>query len=87
MGINLNPDNAAFKKSVESEIYVNKSLLTTFTNKVMNTLQGNVCISRLRRFGKSMAANMLIAYYSKDCDSRELFQDLKSHSIRVLKNT
>ncbi len=77
MGIYLNPDNAAFKKAVKSEIYVDKSLLIAFTNKVMNTLQGNVCVSRPRRFGKSMAANMLVAYYSRGCDSRELFQNLK----------
>ncbi len=77
MGIYLNPDNAAFKKAVESEIYVDKSLLIAFTNKVLNTLQGNVCVSRPRRFGKSMAANMLVAYYSRGCDSRELFQNLK----------
>lgn len=77
MGIYLNPDNAAFKKAVESEIYVDKSLLIAFTNKVLNTLQGNVCVSRPRRFGKSMAAEMLVAYYSRGCDSRELFQNLK----------
>ncbi len=77
MGIYLNPDNAAFKKAVESEIYVDKSLLIAFTNKVLNTLQGNVCVSRPRRFGKSMAAEMLVAYYSRGCDSRELFRNLK----------
>ncbi len=36
-----------------------------------------MCVSRPRRFGKSMAADMLVAYYSKGCDSKELFSRLK----------
>ena len=35
--------------------------------------EGYVCVSRPRRFGKAMAANMLTAYYSRGCDSREIF--------------
>jgi len=34
------------------------------------------CVSRCRRFGKSMAAKMLYAYYDHSCDSRSLFADL-----------
>ena len=45
--------------------------------KVMNTLQGYICNSRPRRFGKSITANMLTAYYSKGCDSQDLFAGLK----------
>ncbi len=77
MGIYINPDNTAFIKAVESEIYVDKSLLISFTNKVINTLQSNICVSRPRRFGKSMAAEMLVAYYSCGSNSRKLFQNLK----------
>ena len=36
-----------------------------------------LCVSRPRRFGKTMAANMIAAYYSKGCDSHEIFSDLK----------
>lgn len=36
-----------------------------------------MCVSRPRRFGKSVDANMLVAYYSKECDSHSLFDDLK----------
>lgn len=46
-------------------------------NKLVDTENNYICISRPRRFGKSMAGNMLAAYYSKGCDSRELFKDLK----------
>ena len=73
MGRYLNPGMESFIKSVNSEIYVDKTGLIQYTNRVINTLQGYVCVSRPRRFGKSMAANMLTAYYSRGCDSRELF--------------
>ncbi len=35
-----------------------------------------MCVTRPRRFGKSLALSMLNAYYSKGCDSRDLFKDL-----------
>ena len=77
MGRYLNPDNTEFEESVNSEIYIDKSMLIEYTNKVLRTQQKYICVSRPRRFGKSMAANMLTAYYSKDCDSKELFSNLK----------
>ena len=76
MGIYLNPGNDLFKMSVDSEIYVDKSMLINLTNSVLRTDGRHICISRPRRFGKSMAANMLAAYYDRSCDSRELFKDL-----------
>ena len=77
MGIYLNPENVDFQKSLNSEIYIDKTELIAYTNKKLNTEQGYICVSRPRRFGKSMAANMLTAYYSRGCDSRRLFQGLK----------
>ena len=77
MGRYLNKGNENFQKSVNSEIYIDKTGLIKYTNRVINTLQGYVCISRPRRFGKSMAANMLTAYYSRGCDSRELFNEFE----------
>lgn len=76
MGIFVNPGNGAFQVAVNSEIYVDKTGLLTYTNKVMNTLQGYICNSRPRRFGKSIAANMLTAYYSRGCDSEAMFSGL-----------
>ncbi len=73
MGIYLNPDNDGFRESVRSKIYVDKTGLIACTNEVINTEQKYLCVSRPRRFGKSMALKMLAAYYSCDCDSRELF--------------
>ncbi len=77
MGIYLNPDNEGFLTAVRSEIYVDKTGLIEYTNKCLNTEQKYICVSRPRRFGKSMALNMLAAYYSRGCDSKELFEDFK----------
>lgn len=77
MGILLNPGNTDFSRAVNSKIYVDKSELMGYTNSVVNTEQRFICVSRPRRFGKSMAANMLTAYYSRGCDSREMFSSYK----------
>ena len=77
MGMFVNPDNSAFQVALNSEIYVDKTGLIKYTNKVLNTLQGYICNSRPRRFGKSVTANMLTAYYSKGCDSEAMFSDLE----------
>lgn len=77
MGRFLNPDNGAFQTTLKSEIYVDKSELIAYTNKVIGTEQAFICNSRPRRFGKSITANMLSAYYSKGCDSEEMFKSLK----------
>ena len=63
MGIYLNPGNESFQESIESEIYVDKTELIAYTNRVLKTRQKYVCVSRPRRFGKSMASEMLAAYY------------------------
>ena len=76
MGRFVNPDNSAFQVALNSEIYVDKTGLLSYTNKVLDTIQGYICNSRPRRFGKSFAANMLAAYYSKGCDSRKMFSGL-----------
>lgn len=78
MGIYLNPGNEEFYNAVNmSKIYVDKTGMVAFTNSVLSGEHKNICVSRPRRFGKSMAANMLVAYYDRSCDSRELFSNLK----------
>lgn len=77
MGIYANPRNANFKEAVSSQIYVDKTLLLAYTNEVIGTAQKAMCVSRPRRFGKSTTADMLAAYYGKDCDSKEIFKNLK----------
>ena len=82
MGNYLNPGMENFQKMVNSEIYVDKTGLIRYTNSVINTMQGYLCVSRPRRFGKSMAAAMLAAYYSRGCDSEQLFE-----SFEIAKNS
>lgn len=78
MGIYLNPGNEEFYNAVNmSKIYVDKTGMVAFTNSVLSGEHKNICVSRPRRFGKSMAANMLVAYYDRSCDSRELFSNLQ----------
>lgn len=77
MGIYLNPSNIDFQQALNSKIYVDKSMLIEYANNVIYTEQKFICVSRPRRFGKSMAANMLTAYYSCGCNSREMFSHLK----------
>ena len=76
MGRFVNPDNSAFQVALNSEIYVDKTGLLEYTNKVLNTTQKFICNSRPRRFGKSITADMLTAYYSRGCDSEEMFAEL-----------
>ena len=77
MGIYLNPGNKGFWESIRSEIYVDKTGLIAHTNAKLNTEQKYICVSRPRRFGKSMALKMLAAYYSRGCDSADLFNGLQ----------
>lgn len=77
MGIYVNPGNEEFKRAANSKIYVDKTMLLAFTNQNLKSEHQNICVSRPRRFGKSMAANMLVAYYGKGDDSYELFKSFK----------
>ena len=76
MGLYINKGNNGFRISRNSE-YVDKSGLIAAINSTLNTEQKFSCISRSRRFGKSMAAKMLAAYYDQSCDSHTLFEDLE----------
>ena len=77
MGSYLNPGNKGFQESLNSEIYVDKTGLIENVNAVLNTRQKFICVSRPRRFGKSMAADMLAAYYARGENSASLFDSLK----------
>ena len=76
MGLYINLGNVSFQ-SIRNSEYVDKSGLIAVVNKTLYTKQRFSCVSRCRRFGKSMAAEMLCAYYDQSCDSRSLFADLE----------
>jgi hypothetical protein len=85
MGKFVNPSNSAFQVALNSEIYVDKTGLIEYTNKVLDTTQKFICNSRPRRFGKSITADMLTAYYSKGCDSHKMFENLNIGKSQAFK--
>ena len=79
MGTYINKGNNAFRDIVAHE-YVDKTSLIPLVNATLNSERRYSCVTRCRRFGKSMAAKMLCAYYDKSCSSRELFAGLKAET-------
>jgi len=77
MGTYFNPSNEGFRKSAQDEIYIDKSGLLNILNKKLRAEKNCISVSHARRFGKSQAAEMIDAYYSKGCNSKELFSNLE----------
>lgn len=77
MGIYLNPGNENFRRTLAGRIYVDKTMMISVINSFIDRGNNYLCVSRPRRFGKTIAGNMLAAYYSRGCDSAELFSGLK----------
>ncbi len=77
MGIYVNPSEALLKMAVHSRVYVDKSMILHELNQVLNTEDRFVCVARPRRFGKSMAGNMIAAYYGKKANSQPILEKLK----------
>lgn len=76
MGIYLNPGKEKFGRALRSQIYVDKTGLLAYTNSVLDSEQSYICVSRPRRFGKSMTAEMIAAYYDKSCESGDFFDSM-----------
>ena len=77
LGTYLNPGMLSFQMAVNSEIFVDKSEMIQYLNLLVNTQQRFVGVFRPRRFGKTMAADMICAYYDREADSRSLFAKRK----------
>ncbi len=77
MGIYLNPGNANFKGVLKAPIYVDKTMMIKTLNEFIDRENKYICVSRPRRFGKTIASEMIAAYYSKGCDSHDIFDKLK----------
>ena len=75
MGTYLNPGKTAYEEAINSEIFIDKSEMIMFLNSVLKTKQKYVSVSRPRRFGKTMAADMICAYYDREAKSRDLFEE------------
>lgn len=81
MGAFLNQGNLAFANALNSEIYIDKTDMLEMLNAKVNTEQKYICVSRPRRFGKTVTANMIGAYYDRSCDSRAMFEYKKLGQI------
>lgn len=77
MGPYLNPGKQSFKMAVNSAIFVDKSEMILYLNSAVNTQQRYLCVSRPRRFGKTIAADIICAYYDREADGRDLFKNRK----------
>ena len=77
MGTYVNPGTRNMEIDIDDEFYVDKSMIISLLNDKVESDDRFLCVSRPRRFGKTMAANMIAAYYSKGCDSHEVFSSLK----------
>lgn len=76
MGRYVNPGNEGFA-GIACDEYVDKTGLISLFDSTLNTPRKLVMVSRPRRFGKSFAAQSLVAFYSCGCDSRSLFEGLE----------
>ena len=77
MGFYINAGNENVKRALNSQIFVDKSLFLKKLCSLLNTNQSYICVSRPRRFGKTMVRDLMVAYFSKGCDLREIFSNLK----------
>ena len=77
MGRFFNSKVNAFQDVLNSKIYIDKTGLLEYTNSVIDTTSKFICNSRPRRFGKSITADMLTAYYSRSLDTEEIFEKLE----------
>ncbi|ORY09043.1 hypothetical protein LY90DRAFT_202758 [Neocallimastix californiae] len=67
-----------FKGLLEEKYFIDKSNIINDFNKLINrNSEKYVCITKPRRFGKTSIAAMLVMYYSKSIDSKEIFDKLK----------
>ena len=85
MGTYLNPGNSGFVEILDTG-YIDKTGMIELINERINKLHKLVCVSRPRRFGKSIAAQMLCAYYDCTCDSHSLFDDKRVSSTEKYEN-
>ncbi|MCD8201660.1 MAG: AAA family ATPase [Clostridia bacterium] len=81
----LNPPIDNFTRYINEKIFVDKSGIIDYTNSVIDSLDAFICVSRPRRFGKSVVANMLVAYYESGCKSKTLFKHLAISKTKLFK--
>lgn len=79
MGVYLNSKTAytLFENETEKPYFVDKSKILRDIIPLVQAGNNHICITRPRRFGKTVMANMIASFFSKACDSKELFRNLQ----------
>lgn len=68
----------AYRREYNSPYFVDKSRLLDELCQRLETASNYICITRPRRFGKSVAANMIAAFFSRECmPAADLFGQLQ----------
>lgn len=75
--LNTNKPLENFIELCNEKYYVDKSEIISLINEKISSKSKYICITRPRRFGKTSIINMLGAYYTKEIDSREIFDKLE----------
>lgn len=84
MGTYLNPGSKSFEEAIATEIYVDKTGMIGYLNSVLGTKMKYISVSRPRRFGKTMAADMICAYYDRSTGSRALFERFRLADQKIM---
>lgn len=66
-----------YRSETEAPYFVDKTMLLAELFPLVRSGNRHICITRPRRFGKTVAANMVSAFFGKGADSRELFSSLQ----------
>lgn len=81
--LNRNKNGDGFLELLNGEIFVDKTGLIEIINSKISTKEKWICVSRPRRFGKTMALEMLAAYYTRGIHTENLFQGLEGLSTSI----
>ncbi|WP_283682261.1 AAA family ATPase [Parablautia sp. Marseille-Q6255] len=83
MGIYVNSKTAytLYKSETEKPYFVDKTRMLEELFPLVRTGNNHVCITRPRRFGKTVAANMIAAFFSEGCDSGDIFDTLQIAAV------
>ncbi len=78
MNLYLNTNTALenYNQLVRSKYFVDKSNIIEKINNIVETSDKYICITKPRRFGKSSIINMIGSYYTKNHDSKDVFDKL-----------
>ena len=65
----------------DKDIFVDKTHFIEKMSTKMNTDKRFIAVTRPRRFGKTVTAHMLLAYYSKEYEGHKIFDELEIANI------